>query len=368
MPVTGAAPRSTADPTPYPVAAAHSADAPRNAAVVTPPTKVEQATAPPAERFAAFPAAWYLFCTAEELRAGPVAKRVYDRDLVAFRPAPGQVVVMDAQCSHLGADLARGKVVNGCLECPFHSWRYAADGRCVHIPDSPVVPEFARQRCYPAQERHGLVFFFNGRQPLFPLPFFAGENPDDFVAGRPATFIANCTWYMVAAHGYDTQHFDTVHARRLLAPPVIDCPAPYARRCSYSAEVVGQTIWDRLLRRFAGKTVEITITTWGGTLVVMTGRFARARSDFMIATQPLEDGRTRCDVFVFCRRSRSRLARAVLQPLSLAVRRMFTRGYLVDEVASLGSPKYNPNTLIAVDREMIDYFRWVCELTRQKGA
>jgi hypothetical protein len=217
-------------------------------------------------------------------------------------------------------------------------------------------------------ERHGLVFFFNGRQPLFPLPFFAGENPDDFVAGRPATFIANCTWYMVAAHGYDTQHFDTVHARRLLAPPVIDCPAPYARRCSYAAEVVGHTIWDRLLRRFAGKTVEITITTWGGTLVVMTGRFARARSNFMIATQPLEDGRTRCAVFVFCRRSRNALARAMLQPLSLAVRRMFTRGYLVDEVASLGSPKYNPNTLIAVDREMIDYFRWISELTRQKGA
>jgi hypothetical protein len=73
-------------------------------------------------------------------------------------------------------------------------------------------------------------------------------------------------------------------------------------------------------------------------------------------------------VFVFCRRSRNALARAVLQPLSLAVRRMFTRGYLVDEVASLGSPKYNPNTLIAVDREMIDYFRWVSELNRQKGA
>jgi hypothetical protein len=73
-------------------------------------------------------------------------------------------------------------------------------------------------------------------------------------------------------------------------------------------------------------------------------------------------------VFVFCRRHQNPLARRTLQPLSLAVRRMFTRGYLVDEVASLGSPKYNPGTLIAVDREMVDYFRWVSELPQQKGA
>ena len=317
--------------------------------------------APPAHRFPAYPAAWYLFCTAEELRDKPLAKPMLGRQLVAYRTCSGQVAVLDARCSHQGADLGCGQVEGDSLVCPFHGWSYGADGQCDAIPCTREIPAFARQRRYPAVERHGLVFFFNGCEPLFPLPFFLGESSDDFIASRPYVFVANCTWYMVAAHGYDIQHFDTVHARILVAPPVIDCPSRFARRTSYTAEVTGRTIWDRLLRRFAGPTVDITITTWGGTLVVLTGTFRRARSYFMIATRPLDDGKTLCEVFVFARRSANPLVRAIT-PLSLAVRQMFTRGYLVEEVASLGNPEYSPHTLIAVDREMIEYFCWAATL------
>src|SRR5580765_2990559 len=98
MMAPGAAVRSIAEPATSDPVIPDFVDELTNSATLPAPTeKAERVAAPPAERFVRFPAAWYLLCTAHELRAGPVGKRVFDRELVAFRPTPGQVVVMDAQ-------------------------------------------------------------------------------------------------------------------------------------------------------------------------------------------------------------------------------------------------------------------------------
>ena len=324
--------------------------------------------APDESAFPEYPASWYLLCQASDLEHGPASLRALGRDLVVFRTESGQPVVMDGRCSHLGADLGRGQVRGDCIECPFHGWRYDATGNCVHIPNEHEIPSAARQVVYPVAERHGLIFFFNGDEASFPLPFIIDAEPDDYVAAKPVEFLADCTWYMVAAHGYDSQHFETVHSRRLHAPLLVDCPSPFARRSTYTADVLGEAYYDRLLRRFAGKTVEISITTWGGTIVVITGKFARATSQFMICLRPVEDGKTRCHVIPFGRKLQNPLARWLIQPLSLWVRRLFTGGYLIAETEALGSPRYNPRSLIEADREMIDYFHWVADLPRRADA
>src|SRR5262249_13349123 len=117
--------------------------------------------------FPAYPSSWYLFCAARELRNGPLSRDLLGRRLVAFQTEGGRPVLLDARCAHLGADLGRGCVVGETLRCPFHHWAYGPDGRCTHIPAMPAVPAFARQMAYPVQERHGLVFVFNGPEPLF---------------------------------------------------------------------------------------------------------------------------------------------------------------------------------------------------------
>lgn len=312
--------------------------------------------------FVDFPSSWYFFCAARELEKGPVSRRMLGTYLVAYRPDSGRIVVMAGRCAHLGADLGKGKVVGNSIQCPFHGWRYGPDGRCSHIPLGHAIPPQARRRTYPVLERHGIVFVFNGPSPLFPLPFFFDDKAEHFIPAAPVEFVANSTWYMVAAHGYDTQHFETVHSRKLHAPLTVDCPAQYARRSRYTADVVGHAYYDRILRRFAGATVDISITTWGGTMVLITGRFERARSQFLIALQPIENGKTLCRVFPFARISSNPLSRIFLQPINLWIRRLLTGAYLIAEVNSLGNPQYNPTNLIEADREMIDYFRWAAAL------
>ncbi|MGH7137145.1 MAG: hypothetical protein ACREHD_15495 [Pirellulales bacterium] len=167
---------------------------------------------------------------------------------------------------------------------------------------------------------------------------------------------------MVAAHGFDLQHFETVHARKLTGPPKIDAPHPFARRNRYTAEVAGDSLFDRLLRPLAGTQVQISITIWGGTFILITGRFQRATSQFLIATQPMDGETTLCEGIVFSRRGANPLWRATVQPIALAVRRLFTRGYLVEELGRLGNPRYNASSLLACDSEMADYFRWAASL------
>jgi nitrite reductase/ring-hydroxylating ferredoxin subunit len=324
--------------------------------------------APASGAFPAYPASWYLYSASSELGRRPLAKTMLGRSLVAFRSSGGRVAIMDGRCAHLGADLGGGRVVGESIRCPYHNWEYAVDGRCTRIPGlSGNVPDFARLDTYPAEERSGYVFFFNGPESLFPLPFFFDAEPCELTASVPFRFVADCSWYLFASHAFDAQHFLAVHDRRLLTPPLIDCPARFARRNRYSAIVEGTSIYDRLLRIFVSRQVDISITTWGGTLFFLTGNFGHALSRFLVAAQPLDGGRTLAEGVVFARRGGNRLTRALFTPISLWVRWLFTRGYLQDEASRLGSPRYNPATLLEPDKDMIEFFRWMVELPQAAG-
>jgi hypothetical protein len=140
----------------------------------------------------------------------------------------------------------------------------------------------------------------------------------------------------------------------------MDCPAPYARRNSYHAEVIGRTIFDRILRVVAGRTVNITLTIWGGNMAVITAGFKRVSSGFLMAMQPLENGQTLCQGIIYARRPRNPLR--ALAPLNLALRRLFTFGYLADEARRLRGTQYNPASLGHNDTDMIEFFQWAASL------
>ena len=318
--------------------------------------------APQLSAFSKYPASWYLLCSSQEIADGPVSMQIVGKDIVAYRTRSGGVVVMDGRCAHLGADLGNGRVVGDQIECPFHGWRYGPDGQCQHIPDCNSVPRRARQAVYPAIERNGMLFFFNGPAPLFDLPFFPGQDPEDYVTASPIEIDAECSWFMVAAHGFDTQHFEIAHCRRLHGPLEIDCPAEFARRTRYKADVIGDIYSDRILRQFAGIEADTSLTTWGGTVVLVEVEFKRASSQFIIFLRPVDDNRTLCQVVPYVRKAGRQSGRRLVQPLDMWLRRKFTKAYLVAEVERLGSPRYNPNSFVESDREMVEFFHWVAAL------
>lgn len=318
------------------------------------------AAAPPAVQFSAYPASWYPFCSERELFRGPLTRSLWGRELVGFRTAGGQIAVLDARCSHMNADLGRGQVVGEAIQCPFHHWEYGTDGRCQRIPAQAAIPAFAQQRAYPVAVRHGSIYVFNGEQPLFPQPFFSDCQPEDFGAGRPLQFLAECSWYMLAANLFDVQHWHTQHQRQVLTPPVIDSPHPFARRIGFEARVSGSSVFDAILRRGAGETVQVSITCWGGNYFFATGFFRRVRSYIQVVTTPLDANRVHVDAVVFVRRGGA--ARSLLQPLSLWLRRLFTHAFMKPEFVQLAGIRYSPHTLIESDRPVREFLHWAAGL------
>ncbi|HWF05742.1 MAG TPA: Rieske 2Fe-2S domain-containing protein, partial [Candidatus Angelobacter sp.] len=303
------------------------------------------------------PAGWSFFCTERELARGPVSITYLDRRLVAFRTSFGQIGILDANCSHMGADLAMGRVVEDCLECPFHNWRFAIDGKCVGVPRSTTVPAFARQRSYPSTILNGLVFMWNGVKALYPLPFYEDLAAEDCVWAGPLNLYLSCPWYLVGANCFDTQHLYSVHERELLAPPAVWSVGDHALASRTVARVGKHRWYDRLIRIISGPEATMTATNWSGSLVLVSAQLKRTTTYGMVSLRPLGEERVLVQIFSWLPRSRSKAVRLV-KPLLAAARLGLIRQFLKEDVKLLNSVRPGMLNLIETDHELARYFRW----------
>lgn len=108
------------------------------------------------------PFGWYGVAWGDGLAVGEVrALYAFDHHLVVWRDHEGTAHVNDAFCPHLGAHLGHGGSVEGTeVVCPFHGWRYDAEGRNTHIPYSSRCNAKARVRAHPVVERNGMVMMW----------------------------------------------------------------------------------------------------------------------------------------------------------------------------------------------------------------
>lgn len=72
---------------------------------------------------------WQPLLLSNQVRRRPVPFRLYDREFVAFRGVDGRVGVLRNACPHRGMRLSKGRINDQCLVCPYHGWRFDADGR-----------------------------------------------------------------------------------------------------------------------------------------------------------------------------------------------------------------------------------------------
>ncbi|HYB98689.1 MAG TPA: Rieske 2Fe-2S domain-containing protein [Candidatus Limnocylindrales bacterium] len=103
------------------------------------------------------PHGWFAVATSSELRRGCVLERRYfGREWVLWRSVSGRVAMQDAYCPHLGAHLGDGRVCGEHLQCPFHHFEYATDGRCAATPSGGAPPSI-RLVGLPIRETNGII-------------------------------------------------------------------------------------------------------------------------------------------------------------------------------------------------------------------
>lgn len=163
---------------------------------------------------------WYVAATSEAVTRRPVSVVLAGRELVVWRDGSSRPVVMDRFCPHQGASLALGRVVDGTLRCPFHHWRFAADGHCVMAPDTRRVPPGVRAGTMTAHEAQGLVWAWIGSARVdYPTPAF----PDPRQHRRSHRsyrfqFTTEASPRRVLENGFDTSHFPVVHGLASATP------------------------------------------------------------------------------------------------------------------------------------------------------
>jgi phenylpropionate dioxygenase-like ring-hydroxylating dioxygenase large terminal subunit len=143
--------------------------------------------------------------------------------VIVYRDEAGQAIVQSAYCPHVGADLSCGEIVDGKVRCPYHHWKFAADGKCAEIPGEPVIPRVAKIYNYPAAERWGMIWAFNGEEALFDLPEMPNIAEEDLVYEAFHRGVRPIEGWIGSSNLVDFQHLKTVHG----------IPDPYPTKVDY---------------------------------------------------------------------------------------------------------------------------------------
>jgi phenylpropionate dioxygenase-like ring-hydroxylating dioxygenase large terminal subunit len=161
--------------------------------------------------------AWYCAGWGHELAGGPLGRPLLGRRVVLFRDAGGAAHALGARCPHRGADLGRGSIVDGCIQCPFHGWRFDGAGKCVRVPSQPEsvkLSSLARAPSFPLRERRGILWIWMGAaEPSREPP--GDPVPHDGRAARRLLFDAQlieAPFTSVLENAFDEAHLPFIHA------------------------------------------------------------------------------------------------------------------------------------------------------------
>jgi phenylpropionate dioxygenase-like ring-hydroxylating dioxygenase large terminal subunit len=159
---------------------------------------------------------WYVACDAVDVpHDKPKHVRMLGHDFALFRDSGGKINCVSDICVHRGASLSHGRLHNGCIECPYHGWRYRGDGSCAEIPAHPDarVPKRVRVDAYPVEERYGWVWVFLGDLPAAQRPPIPDVPEYNDPQRRPVrgTFLWKANYGRVVENGVDFGHAAFVH-------------------------------------------------------------------------------------------------------------------------------------------------------------
>jgi phenylpropionate dioxygenase-like ring-hydroxylating dioxygenase large terminal subunit len=97
------------------------------------------------------------------------AKTILGEPLLLGRDSGGKPWALRDICPHRGIPLRFGRYDGSELECCYHGWRFAGDGRCTAIPSLVEGQDFDPSRikatAYPVQEIQGNLWVYMGTDP-----------------------------------------------------------------------------------------------------------------------------------------------------------------------------------------------------------
>ena len=182
--------------------------------------------------------AWYVCCTPDEIKEGPLGRRICGDSLVLFYTEAGEVAALEDFCPHRGAPLSLGRVENDVIVCGYHGMKVNADGMCAGMVGQRVERFKRGIRSYPVEERHGYVWVWPGDASLADknlIPDLHWARSPDWAFGG-GMFNIKCDYRLLIDNLMDLTHETYVHATSI-GQPEIEEAAPDTARDGTTATV-----------------------------------------------------------------------------------------------------------------------------------
>ena len=163
---------------------------------------------------------WYAAALSSEIADKPFKRRMLGQDFVLFRDAQGVARCLSNTCTHRGGSLGDGRIKDGCVQCPYHGWRFDGEGLCTRIPSlgaDAKIPARTRIDAYPVTERYGLVHVFLGdlpeaeRPPVMAIPEYGVDGPLPGWSATIQQFQWDIEYKRSVENGIDPAHNEFVH-------------------------------------------------------------------------------------------------------------------------------------------------------------
>jgi len=282
---------------------------------------------------------WYAILDARELpRGAVVGARRLGVDLALWRDADGRAHATGDRCPHRGAAFSLGRVRDGCLECPFHGFRFDGAGRCVAAPCEGDAPQgHLTAKVHPLREAHDFLWLWWGepRDEYPEVPWFP-----ELGAGHVHAGLVACEWPVNWMRSVENQldwpHLPFVHRTTI--------GVGMGKAMQVASEVTGDRLdtWLRDRERPDG-TPELKISFIFPNIWI--NPFGASQTG-MLAFVPIDERRTRMYVRTYQRRH----AIPGLAPLVSRLTNMFNRIILRQDARVVMSQPQVPTTDIRDER------------------
>ncbi len=157
---------------------------------------------------------WHPVARVEELGdAEPLGVWLGGKRWVIVRLA-GELSAFRDVCPHRFAPLSAGRIVDDTLQCPYHGFRFAGDGRCVEIPSlgpNANIPKKANATAaFGVCERYGLIWLapLEPVRPIIDVPEW--EDPG-FTSWHLDPRRTHVTAALLMDNFIDAGHFPYLH-------------------------------------------------------------------------------------------------------------------------------------------------------------
>ena len=295
----------------------------------------------------AFHRCWYPVGLAGEIEPGTVTGIDFlGTRVVAYRDPAGKPVVQSAWCPHLGADLSVGQIIDGRIRCAYHHWRFDETGACVDIPTGDKIPPGARIFTYPTAEAWGLVWAFNGEKPLYEVPRIPGAEERELACEARLRGIRQVPPWVTTSNGIDFQHLRALHNLPASAPETVEIRE---HAIEYRVEATGYMQHG---------------------LITGTNAFAQhlrregVDSFMLFAGAPIDQQRSRGFFVVGVRKTGDSAAQRPVAAAKLQAVRGFVEKLLAEDEPVLNTMRFRKGILVASDRHLSRYFKYVSEFPR----